>query len=168
REARENGGFSARTADRLAAGGTDWTLPPALNEVVVTGVQRGPGGGVDLVISVDGVRYTETAADGVIVSTPTGSTAYNLSEGGPLLHPGVSGMVITEMAAADPMPPLVVGPDSRVTIQVSGAEVAIVAADGGHRHRLSLPSKVTVRVADQPTQIAGPPSDFFTALEKIA
>ena len=167
--AREGEGLPVREAMRLTASGPDWTLPPALNEVVVTGDRRGPGGGVDLAVAVDDATYTEGWADGVLVATPTGSTAYNLSEGGPLVHPGVAAMVITEMAATDPMPPLIVGPDHEVTVTVraAGTETAVVAVDGGHRQRVALPADVTVRRADQPTRIAGPETDFFTALDKL-
>ena len=181
----------ARTADepayreamRLSASGSDWTLPPALNEVVVTGARRGPGGQVDLAVTVDGESYRSGPADGVLVATPTGSTAYNLSEGGPLVHPAVSGMVITGMAAMEPMPPLVVGPDHRVRIRATAGaatetpgrtapegtdpDEAVVAVDGGHRRRVSLPATVTVERAAVPTRIAGPLSDFFTALDKL-
>ena len=153
--------------DRLRASGEGWDLEPALNEVVVHGPRRGRGGGAEIEVRVDGERYTSGHADGVLVATPTGSTAYNLSEGGPLLQPSVDALVITQMAASDSMPPLVVGADSEVTLHVSGTERAWSISDGRNRRPLEPPTTVTVTVADEPLTIAGPRTNFFDALEKL-
>jgi NAD+ kinase len=165
--ARETGSVPGRTVDRLRAGGDGWRLPPALNEVVVQGPRRGRGGGIEYSVRVDGSLFAGGSADGVLVATPTGSTAYNLSEGGPLVHPGVEGLVVTEMVAADAMPPLVVPPDATVTVDLTGPETAVVVGDGRTRERISPPTRVEVRTADEPATIAGPRSDFFEALGKL-
>jgi len=106
-ELEETGTVEGRELARLQATGVDedWTLEPALNEVVVHGPRRGHGGGATIEITVDGQRYTESHADGVLVATPTGSTAYNLSEGGPLVHLSADALVVTQMAATESMPP---------------------------------------------------------------
>ena len=65
----------------------------ALNEVVVS---RGSSGRVaEFDLSVDGRRITRFRADGIIVATATGSTAYSLSAGGPLVAPGFGGMIVS-------------------------------------------------------------------------
>jgi NAD+ kinase len=164
---RETDTIPAREVPRLrATGGGDWSLHPAINEVVVQGPQRGHGQGFDYEVRVDDRVFTAGHADGVLISTPTGSTAYNLSEGGPLVHPDVEGLVITEMAAAESMPPLVVPGDSEVAVQVEAAEFGYVSADST-RKRFETPETVTVRPADEPTRIAEPSSDFFEALGKL-
>ncbi|MDY6818000.1 MAG: NAD(+)/NADH kinase [Halobacteriales archaeon] len=145
---------------------TEWDLPPALNEVVVQGPQRGHGQGIDIEISVDGGVYTESRMDGVLVATPTGSTAYNLSEGGPLVHPAVEGLVITEMCAAEPMPSLAVPEDSVVSIRATDAEFAYLSSDG-ERRKVTTPLAVRIEVAANPARIAGPQGDFFEALGKL-
>jgi NAD+ kinase len=163
---RETGEPRVREMPQVRATGGDWVLPPALNEVTVLGGQRGRNNGVDVEVSIDGRRYDDTHADGVLVATPTGSTAYNLSEGGPIVHPDVGGLVVTEMVAGEPMPPLVVDLDSTVEIAVAGAE-AVAVAHGRTTRGLPPPATVTVGRAGTPVRVAGPPLDFFTALGKL-
>ncbi|MEE6209393.1 NAD(+)/NADH kinase [Salarchaeum sp. III] len=163
----ETGAVRSRDVPRIEASGADWVLTPALNEVVVQGPQRGHGQGVTVEVRVDGSLYTASHADGVLVSTPTGSTAYNLSEGGPLVQPGVHGFVVTGMCADNAMPPLVTRTDSEVTVRVDDAEYAVVSSDGSNTREVGTPSEVTLREADEPARVAGPASDFFQALGKL-
>ncbi len=68
----------------------------ALNDVVIT---RGSLSRViELAVTVDGVFVARFTGDGLIIASPTGSTAYNLSAGGPILHPAVDGLVLTPIA----------------------------------------------------------------------
>jgi len=164
---REVGAPRYREVPRLAAAGAGWSLSPGLNEVVVQGPQRGRDQGIDVEVRVDGSTYTATHADGVLIATPTGSTAYNLSERGPLLHPSVAGLVVNEMASVEPMPPLVVAETATITVLATGGEQAVVAVDGSERRWVETPASVTIEVHDEPGRIAGPRSDFFRALEKL-
>ena len=162
-----DGEASYRELTRVEAVGAGVDLPPALNEVAVLGPQRGHGNGIDVGIRVDGEPYSTTHADGVIVATPTGSSAYNLSEGGPLVHPDAAGLVVTEMCAAGAMPPLVAAPDAEVTVDVSGAETAYAVADGRSRATVEPPATLTVRAGGDPVRVTGPELEFFAALEKL-
>lgn len=155
-----------REVPRLVARGDEWSLPPGLNEVAVLGPRRGFGNGIDIEVRVDDALYTSGHADGVLIATPTGSTAYNLSEGGPLLHPGVDALVVTELCAMAAMPSLVVTEHQEVTVRASGAEEAIVSSDG-ERVTVETPAWISVSIDDEPGRIAGPQSDFFRALEKL-
>ncbi|WP_123537223.1 NAD(+)/NADH kinase [Halosimplex salinum] len=166
-EYQTRGAVQTRDMPRVQATGEGWSLPPSLNEVVVQGPRRGHGGGAAVEVRVDGSLYTSGHADGVLVATPTGSTAYNLSEGGPLVHPSVSTLVLTEMCGEESMPPLTVGVDSTVTVRLDDADGGFVVSDGRARQELSVPAQVTIERADQPIRIAGPPLDFFAALGKI-
>lgn len=168
RQYRADGHIETRDMPRLAASGPDWTLPPALNEVVVQGPRRGHGGGTGIEVRVDGAVYTSGHADGVLVATPTGSTAYNLSEDGPLVHPDVGSLVVTGMCARESMPPLNVPTDATVTVRVDSPDGGYVVSDGRTRQRLDGPSQVRVERADDPVRIAGPSLDFFAALGKLA
>lgn len=164
---RRDGAPRTREMMRVQAGGEGWTLAPAINEVTVMGAQRGHGNGVGVEVRVDGALYTDGHADGVLVATPTGSTAYNLSEGGPLVDPAVGGLIITEMAAAEPMPPLVAIPSAEVTVGVEDAANPVVVADGREIREIDPPTQVNLTRADEPLRVAGPPLDFFAALGKL-
>lgn len=167
-EAFDRGEMDVREAPRLAARSGDWTSIPAANEIVVQSDRRGPGAGIDYEVRIDGTPYADGHADGVLVATPTGSTAYNLSERGPLVHPGVTGLIVNEMAPADGMPPLVVDLDATVTVAVESSDETVVVSDGRKTTSLSGPVDVTVERTSPPMRIAGPPSDFFEALEKLS
>ncbi|GAB7092932.1 NAD(+)/NADH kinase [Halolamina litorea] len=166
-DALREGELSVREAPRLVAAGDGWESPAAVNEIVLQGAQRGRAGGIDLEVRVDGSLFSSGRADGALVATPTGSTAYNLSEAGPLVHPDVNAMVVNEMCADAGMPPLAVGPDSEISVRLSGAETAHVVVDGRVVRSPEPPTTVTVRTAETPIRIAGPDAEFFEALNKL-
>jgi len=163
----EAGTLAVRDVPRLRAGGDDWSLEPAINEVLVQGPRRGAGADADLHVVVDGSTYASGVADGVLVATPTGSTAYNLSEGGPLVHPRVDAMVVTPMFARDGTRPLVVDGDSTIELRVENADAGHVVTDGRQARELDAPFEVSVEASAQPLHIAGPDVDYFEALDKL-
>ncbi len=164
---RDTGSLRVQELPRVRAVGPDWTLEPALNEIVVHAPQRGPGHGFTAEVRVDGSLYTGGHADGVLVATATGSSAYNLSERGPLLMPGVEGLVVTEMCATASMPSLVVSDDAEVVIRVDDTTHAFVIGDGRRSQQIDVPGEVTITLADEPVRVAGPPVEFFDALAKL-
>jgi len=159
--------IGTRTVSRLGAEGADWSLPAAINEIAVLGPQRGHGYGIDVRVTVDGEAYTAGHVDGVLLATPTGSTAYNLSEGGPLVHPDVDGLIVTTMAGERGMPPLVVDADATVEVVVEDAERAYVVSDGRVGEEVTPPERVRVARAGKPVTVAGPALDFFGGLGKL-
>ncbi len=111
------------------ADGTVEPLTAALNEVVVE--RSGPGHTVRLDVAFDGEAFTSCVADGLIVATPTGSTAYTFSVRGPIVAPRHRAIVLT------PVSPhmlfdrsLVLEPDTEVVLAVAGHRVARVSVDG--------------------------------------
>jgi NAD+ kinase len=166
-EAYRAGEMDVREAPRLEPRSDGWSGVPAANEVVVQGPRRGHGGGVGVEVRVDGSLYTGGHADGVLVATPTGSTAYNLSERGPLVHPAVDALVVNEMCADGGMPPLVVDDDATVSVTLTEATSAVVVSDGRVTRELDLPTEVRIGRADTPVRLAGPAADFFEALGKL-
>jgi len=157
-----------REAPRLAATCGGFESAPAVNEIVVSGPRRGHGGGATFEVTVDGSTYSTGHADGVMIATQTGSTAYNLSEDGPLVHPSLDGLVVNEMCGTDPMPPLVVDDDAVVRVTASEADHAVVVSDGRQPHEIELPAKTTVARTEPPVRLAGPAADFFEALGKLS
>ncbi|WP_049926512.1 NAD(+)/NADH kinase [Halopiger goleimassiliensis] len=165
----ESESLPGRELARLQARDPDgaWALDPALNEVLVHGPRRGPGGGATIEVDVDGETYTAAHTDGVLVATPTGSTAYNLSEGGPLIRPGTDALVITGMAPAESMPPLIVDQAAAITLTVTDAPSGYAISDGRNRKPLEPPATVEIGLADDPVRLVGPQTTFFEALEKL-
>jgi NAD+ kinase len=97
----------------------------AVNDVVVA---RGAGAGmVELKVTVDGRFMYNQRSDGLIIGTPTGSTAYALSAGGPLLHPSLGGIVLVPIAPhALSNRPIVIPDSSRIVVEiVSGRDVSV-------------------------------------------
>ena len=104
-------------------GGRDAGSHDALNEVFI-------GRGA---VAVDGEHLAHWVCDGLVVATPTGSTAYALSAGGPFMAPELRAMVIVPVAAHSLVSrPIVLGPDSRVTVTLpdSARADACVLVDG--------------------------------------
>ncbi|GBD28684.1 NAD kinase [bacterium HR31] len=102
----------------------------ALNDMVVT--KSGYARLMPIRVCVNGEHLATYLADGLIVSTPTGSTAYNLSAGGPILSPGVRAMVITPICPHTlTARPVVVDADDVATVEVaSGVEGVLLTVDG--------------------------------------
>lgn len=126
----------------------------ALNEV---SIEKGDRARVlDVVVEIDGRPLTRWGCDGVLAATPTGSTAYAFSAGGPVVWPGVEALLVVPISAhALFARPMVVAPSSVVAIEVlhSGTD-AVLSCDG--RRSLSLPhgSRVEVRRGAAPVLLA--------------
>jgi len=116
----------------------------AFNDVVVS---RGAGSGmVELRVEVDGHFMYNQRSDGLIVSTPTGSTAYALSAGGPLLHPSLRGLVLVPIAPhALSNRPIVVPDASQIVIEVISGRDSSVNFDMQSLARLELNDRIFVR-----------------------
>jgi NAD+ kinase len=134
---------------RLAAG--DESEPrTALNDAVVE--KQAAGHTVRVAVTLSGQRAISYAADGLIVSTPTGSTAYNLSAGGPVLSPHIEALVVTPVAAHSLFGrSLVVGPDEVVRVEVETG-TAVLGVDGAQIGVLGAGDAVECRVSDHPAR----------------
>lgn len=113
----------------VTADGTEQGRWQALNEAVVE--KRVSGNTVHLLVRIDGEPFTSYAADGLIVSTPTGSTAYSLSARGPVVSPKHRALLVTPVAPHMLFDrSLVLDPAETVQIEVLGEREASVAVDG--------------------------------------
>ena len=109
----------------------------ALNEIVVSRGVSGHAASIDL--AVDGSHATRFSADGLVIATPTGSTAYSLAAGGPILMPDTQAFVVTPICPhALSSRPVVVRDSSRFTItaHIRDGESLAVFADGAPVARL--------------------------------
>ena len=132
---------------RIEAGGRQAGVHHALNEVFVG---RGIGGrAVFTAVSVNGTPLMATVCDGMLVATPTGSTAYALSTGGPIISPDVRCMLLTPAAPHTLLTrPLVLGPDDEVEIALPDpprADACVVVDGDLIKCRTAL-DRVIVRV----------------------
>jgi len=125
--------------------GTELGRTWALNEAIVEKMNWARL--LDIVLEVDGRPVSEFACDGVLCATPTGSTAYAFSAGGPVVWPEVQAMLLVPSNAhALFARPLVISPDSRVALEVSGrGDAGVLVCDG--RRTIELPPGSRVEVA---------------------
>lgn len=128
-------------------------LPPALNEVVIE--KQALGRTIRLSVSIDGAYFTSYVADGLIVATPTGSTAYSLSARGPIVDPGHRALIMTPVSPHSLFDrSLVLGPGSVVEIEVAGDRDAALSIDGQQEGLVAVGQRVTVASAPAPARFA--------------
>ena len=142
--------------------------PLVLNDVVVH--KGGVARVVRLKVSVDGDEVAQYSADGIIVSTPTGSTAYSMSAGGPIVVPTVDAIVVTAICPHTlAVRPLVLAANAVVTIQPipPWSDEVLVSFDGQVGTPIQAGERIEVRRAERPILLVrlGPES-FFKRLRK--
>ena len=157
-----------RTAVEGRPVGAEWSEPQwALNEIIVE--KRARHRLVTLRASVGGEYVTTFSADGVIVATPTGSTAYSFSARGPIVSPRVEGLLLT------PVSPhmvfdrsIVLAPEEGVTLEVLGEEPGLLSADGRPALELPVGSKVVIERSSHPARLVRRPDapSFFALLRE--
>ena len=140
----------------------------AFNDVVVS---RGAGSGmVELRVDVDGHFMYNQRSDGLIVATPTGSTAYALSAGGPLLHPSLGGIVLVPIAPhALSNRPIVLPDYSEIVITVISGRDTSVNFDMQSLASLQLHDRIVIRRSAHTITFLHPPgwSYYDTLREKL-
>jgi NAD+ kinase len=135
----------------------------ALNEIVLEKIDFGHT--VRLATSIDGEDVFTYSADGVIIATPTGSTAYNLSARGPILAPALRAMVVTPVAPHLSLDrSLVLTDTQRVKVTIAPDRAAVLVIDGQEMGRLEPGSTVTCRVPTRPVRVVRNEPHGFGAL----
>jgi NAD+ kinase len=137
---------------------------PALNEVVVN--RGGLGTMIDCAVRIDGRFVYAMRADGVIIATPTGSTAYALSTGGPIISPQVPAFALVPIAPhALTHRPIAIPDSSTIEITVSRGRDAAVHCDGQAHFDLAEGDRVTARRAPHTARFLHPAHhDYFAML----
>ena len=140
----------------------------ALNDVVVN--RSSLTGMVELTVKVNDSFMYNQRSDGLIVATPTGSTAYSLSSGGPILHPRVDGMVLTPIAPhALSNRPIVLPNDVEILIEVAGGKDVNAHFDMQSLSILQVGDQVSVKKSTKRVTLLHPKghSDYKTLREKL-
>ena len=127
----------------------------ALNEATVEKASRERM--LEVVIEIDGRPLSSFGCDGVVMSTPTGSTAYSFSAGGPVVWPSLDALLLVPLSPhALFARPLVVGPDSAMAVEVLDRTqgTGVLWCDGRRTHDLPRGARVVVRRSPTPVRLA--------------
>ncbi len=117
----------------------------ALNDAVIT--KGAVARTIQLGVKCDGIEMMSFGGDGVVISTPTGSTAYSMSAGGPIVEPSAHNFIITPICAHDMMTKaMVTSAQRRITVDIGriGRKNAFLSVDGGRAVRLNTGDTVTI------------------------
>lgn len=144
-----------------------WKLT-ALNDFVISRVD--PLHTIDCSVSCDDILMNHCRGDGVIVATPTGSTAYSLSAGGPILDAKIQGIVVTPICAHSlQSPPMVLSAQRRITIRIDRGEAqrACISSDGTHLLEVVPDSPIQIQMSQQAMQLVTfNKADQFKAIDQ--
>ena len=138
----------------------------AMNDVVVN---RGATSGmVELRVEVDGRFVANQRADGLIIASPTGSTAYALSAGGPLLHPSIAGWILVPIAPHTlSNRPIVLSDTGEITVEIVAGRDASANFDMQSLASLMLGDRITVKRSDYQMRFLHPKGwSYFDTLRK--
>ena len=111
---------------------------------------------VHLKVNCDGIQALECGGDGVIVATPTGSTAYSLSAGGPIVEPEANGILVTPVCAHDVASRCIVVSEKRVVtvgLTHNARRNAFLSVDGGKATKINMGDVITVRKSALTTKL---------------
>jgi NAD+ kinase len=133
-----------RTGDKVVA--------RALNEAVLEKIHNGRT--VRLAVSIDGEYFTTFAADGIVVATPTGSTAYSFSARGPIIDPGYRALLLTPVAPHMLFDrSLVLAPDSEIRVDVLDDRPSELAVDGMETAQLAPGDAIVCTASAEPARL---------------
>ncbi|MGH2407833.1 MAG: NAD(+)/NADH kinase [Candidatus Limnocylindrales bacterium] len=138
------------------AGGPATAAPfLALNEAAV--VRGSQARVVRLAVDVDDSHLATYIADGLVVATPTGSTGYSFSAGGPILDPTSRNIVVTPVAAyLAGIRSVVVSPKHTITVRVESAHDVLISVDGWEEAPLAVGDSIVVRPRERPVRFIEP------------
>ena len=159
-------GFEVDERSRLKVLLNGMRLPPATNEVVL--MTASPAKMIEFEIIVDGALMEDFRADGVIIATSTGSTAYAMSAGGPIVDPRVDAIVLVPMAPFKlSSRPWVIPGKSMIEVKLKlPMKEALVVVDGQSTTTISANDTVVISKADTPARFVKVGRDGFYAKVK--
>lgn len=138
---------------RVLDAGSDASRTWALNEVSIE--KRARERMIEVVVEIDGRPLSRWGCDGVVAATPTGSTAYAFSAGGPVVWPEVAALLVVPLSAhALFARPMVVAPTSVVAFELDRHSDAVLSADGRRMVEVPGGSRIEVRADPRPVRLA--------------
>lgn len=139
-------------------------LPDALNEVFIT--SRHLAKTISVKIWKDDVFVAECKADGVIIASQVGSTAYSFSSGGPILDPDIDAFVLTPVCPISLMRSIVFSSKSCVTVEMLRPQTAMIVIDGDYQKSIGDGEfKVTVKASEYKSSFIRFESSFYQRLK---
>jgi NAD+ kinase len=160
------GGFEVSAHSRLAISINGKDLPPATNEAVI--VTSRPAKILEYGIEVDGSLLDDLRADGVVIATSTGSTAYAMSAGGPIVDPKVDAFIIVPLAPYKlSARPWVISGESTVNVKMMGKD-AVIVIDGQYSEVVHKDDLLTFKKAlTEALFVVGEKSFFDKVVAKL-
>lgn len=154
-------GFEVEERSRLSIIVNDEVLPCATNEVVI--ITANPAKMLSYRIFVDRIPLEELRADGAVFATPTGSTAYAMSAGGPIVDPRVDGTVIVPLAPFKlSSRPWVVPALSQIKVELTvPKKEAVLVIDGQYSRKIKEDDTIIITKADIPARFVRTREDGF-------
>lgn len=144
--------------------GNEWRVL-ALNEIVISPSR--PGRMIPLLLEVDGEDVMFSRGDGIIVSTPTGSTAYALSAGGPVASPELDAIIIAPVCPHQlANRPLVLGPEEKICLGRFGDQPVGLTVDGTRNHLVGSGAVIEAGKAAHRVCLLSPPRGKFKTLRE--
>lgn len=132
------GDFITEKCAKLSITAADKKFPDALNEVLITADE--PVKLLYAKVSKDEELVLNCQADGIMIATPTGSTGYSLSAGGPVLDPTVKAFVLTPICSLSVLRSMVFPAESKITVEVIRPKKILAVVDGAYRQFMNFPN----------------------------
>ncbi|KAF1078425.1 NAD(+)/NADH kinase [Methanogenium sp. MK-MG] len=137
----------------------------ALNEAVI--VTERPAKMLQFSVIVDGIPVEEFRSDGLIISTPTGSTAYAMSAGGPIVDPKIKGILLVPLAPFMlSSRPHIISSERNLSVQLDSDKPASLVIDGQYAGELHEKSLITVTESPEPALFIDVNKNFFTKVDR--
>lgn len=142
------------------------TSTVAFNDIVIKG--RSVTHMINIDAFIDDKKFNSYYGDGLVISTPTGSTAYNLSSGGPVVYPLTDAFIVTPISAHSlTQRPIVLPSDFEITLTTNDINSAIVVIDGQDIYELKKDDNVKIKIAPLKSRlIRAKERDYFAVLNQ--
>jgi len=159
-----NGSYHVESYSKIASFIGGFRLPDALNEIFIT--SRHLAKLLHVKIWKDNVEVMDCRADGVIIASQVGSTAYSFSSGGPILDPQVDALVLTPVCPVSLIRPIVFPAGSRITVELLKPKTAVVVVDGDYQKSIGGgESKVTALISEHKSRFIRFKPNFYSRLK---